>query len=136
MRAAWVLLLLAGCPLGPGTGTGECAVDSDCGSNVCGRDGFCYPAADVRTVRVTWTVNGMPANAATCTSPDLQIAFLGFDAGETPLGFAPVPCALGQFVIDKLPRSYSQVELGREGSGFPDARSIGTTNIVAFDLRF
>jgi hypothetical protein len=87
-------------------------------------------------VRVTWTVNGVPATPMTCApTPDLQIAFLGFEAGEDPLGFAPVPCDTGQFVVDKLPRSYTQVELGREGSGSPETRAIGTTNLVEFDLR-
>ncbi|MBA3818728.1 MAG: hypothetical protein H0X17_07535 [Deltaproteobacteria bacterium] len=142
MRAGWIslllllLLLLGGCPLGTTGGAGECDVDADCSGDVCARDGFCHSAGSVRAVRVTWTVNGMPASAAACTSaPDLAIYFSGKAAGDDPLGFAPVPCETGQFVIDKLPTSYSMVELGRDGAGFPDVKSISSSNVVTFDLR-
>ncbi|MBA3397892.1 MAG: hypothetical protein H0T89_35035 [Deltaproteobacteria bacterium] len=127
--------LLAGCPMTASGGTGECDTDRDCVTSVCARDHLCYPASSVREVRVTWTVRGMVANSQTCAgSQDLQIAFYNNNAGDDALGFAPVPCMIGQFLIDKLPTSYTEVELGRQGS-FPDRKSIGSTNVVEFDLR-
>jgi hypothetical protein len=101
-----LLLLLAGCPLATGPSTGECFTDGDCLGNVCARDGFCHPPSDVREVRTTWTIRGQPATTSTCSTS-----------------------------MDKLPRSYTIVELGRDG-GFPDSKAIGATGEVSFDLRF
>lgn len=127
--------LLAGCPMTAGGGNGECDTDRDCVTSVCARDHLCYPASSVREVRVTWTVRGMVANSQTCaTSENLQISFYNNNAGDDALGFAPVPCMIGQFLLDKLPDSYTEVELGREGS-FPDRKPISSTNVVEFDLR-
>src|SRR5688500_8030109 len=130
----WVLLLLlAGCPM-TGPSTGECATDGDCAGNVCARDGWCYPAADVREVKTTWTIMGRPASSATCGTVTLSIAFSGGAAGEDPLMYAPVPCDIGQWLMDKLPESYSFVELGKE-NGFPERKTIGASGEVTFDLR-
>jgi hypothetical protein len=136
MRRVALLVLLAGCPLSTGPSTGECETDGDCLGNTCARDGFCYPEASIREVRTTWTIRGAAASVTSCgTTRDLHISFAGGDAGEVPLGYAPVPCETGQFFIDKLPRLYTIVELGRDG-GFADSKSIGATGTVEFDLRF
>jgi hypothetical protein len=125
--------LLAGCPIDNG-GTGECETDGDCSGNVCARDHMCYPSASVRPVSVSWTIRGMAASPTTCTgAPDLEIAFRGPGPSEH-LGYAPVPCETGQFFIDKLPRSYNEVELGRE-NGFGSTKSIPSSGDVAFDLQ-
>ncbi len=135
LGAAAGLLLVAACPMTAGGGNGECDTDRDCVTSVCARDHLCYPASSVREVKVTWTIRGMVANSQTCaTSQDLQIAFYNNTAGDDALGFAPVPCMIGQFLLDKLPDSYTEVELGLQGS-FPDRKSIGSTNVVEFDLR-
>lgn len=127
--AAWVSVL-AGCPQ-PGVG-GECETDADCGGNVCARDHFCWPASDVRSIKVTWTVNGQAASPATCGgNVDLFVDFDGPPPNET-VGFIPVPCELGQFVIDKLPDEYDMVEVGVEGVYSASARITGSE--VAFDL--
>jgi|HubBroStandDraft_6_1064221.scaffolds.fasta_scaffold414272_3 hypothetical protein len=102
---------------GGGYGGAYCSQDSDCnagsgsGSNVCARNEECLPASSIWTVHVTWTVSGQPASAATCTSaPDLQLMF--GDANDPyDFGFAPVPCAEGEFTIDKMPTYYTQVSL-------------------------
>src|SRR6516162_2869484 len=111
--AAAALALLAGCP--PDTTSGMCAMDSDCGNNVCARDGECLPADQVRSVKLTWTIRGMAANAMTCApTPDFYIQFDGDGAGDT-FGYAPVPCMEGQFTIDRLPTRFGGAEMGVEG---------------------
>src|SRR4051794_28876156 len=45
-----------------------CTEDSQCGGRVCARTGECLDATEVRTVHVTWTVSGQPANNATCAN--------------------------------------------------------------------
>ncbi len=128
--------LLAGCPLATGPSTGECTTDGDCAGNVCARDGFCHAPSEVREVKTSWTIRGAAADAVTCAnSVDLMIGFSGGNAGEESFSYAPVPCANGQWLMDKLPRSYTIVELGRQ-DGFPDQKSIGPTGEVTFDLRF
>ena len=137
MRAALLAAcgLLAGCPLSAGPSTGECDSDGDCAGNICARDGLCYPSSEVREVKTTWTIQGRTASPATCGPVvDLTIGFSGGLAGESPLQYAPVPCANGQWLMDKLPRDYTVVELGKE-NGFPEAKSIGATGLVEFDLR-
>ena len=129
------LALLAGCPMTTGPSTGECRTDGDCAGNVCARDGFCYPAEEVREVKTTWTIMGRVASPATCGAVEsLSIAFSGGLAGEQPLMYAPVPCELGQWLMDKLPDGYTFVELGKE-HGFPERKPIGSSGLVEFDLR-
>ena len=118
-----------------GPATGECNTDGDCSGNVCARDGMCHPPSTVREVKTTWTIQGREASVTTCGAvKDLQISFDGSEAGENSIGYAPVPCENGQFFMDKLPRSYTLVELGKDG-GFAETKVIGPTGEVAFDLR-
>jgi hypothetical protein len=132
-----LLVVSAGCPATDGYGPGgPCEVDDHCATGyVCARDGTCYDPAAVRAVKVTWTINGMPASMTTCTSGDLEIEFYGSGPGEE-LGYAPVPCHVGQFSIDKLPRSYDQVGLGRRRGGGPSFQAIDANGEAMFDLRF
>lgn len=134
MKRLAFLLVLAGCPLSNGNG-GDCKKDSDCGgSEVCARDSSCALPSDVRQVDVTWTIRGAAASVASCgTHPDLYISFIGDDASDT-LGFTPVPCRTGQFIIDKLPTRFRQVELGVEG-GTRDVVNINASGSAALDLR-
>lgn len=123
----------SGC-LGP-SNSGECNVDAECDSgDVCARDRMCTSAASVRAVTVTWTLRGAAADATTCAPhPDLFLTFIGRDHTDT-LGYAPVPCELGRFFIDKLPDRFRDVELGVDG-GASQVRSIGSGSTVAIDLR-
>ncbi|MBA3458202.1 MAG: hypothetical protein H0T42_34290 [Deltaproteobacteria bacterium] len=135
MRTPLALVLLtalAGCPTSTG---GECNSDPDCGGgDVCARDKMCTSASSVRAVTTTWTINGAEANVTSCASkPDLFITFIGRDASDT-IGFTPVPCRIGQFLVDKLPDRFREVELGVEG-GASLIRAIGSSNTVAIDLR-
>ncbi len=127
-----LLSALAGCPI---SGGGECNSDPECGAgDVCARDKMCAAASSVRPVTTTWTINGAEANATSCvTRTDLFITFIGRDASDT-IGFAPVPCKIGQFMVDKLPERFRDVELGIEG-GASQVRPIGASNAVAIDLR-
>jgi hypothetical protein len=84
-----------------------------CGGLTCARDGNCYPADQIHAVHASWTIDGGPANSATCTHPDLFIQFTDNDFLE--LGFAPVPCKGGRFTVDKLPLAYTTVFLAIEG---------------------
>ena len=138
--AAVSLVLLGACfpPSGGGGGGGddlECFVDEECASGeVCARDDECWPAEDVRAVKTTWTVNGMPASETTCARfPDLHIIF---QTTSDDLGFSPVPCAQGSFNIDKLPRAYTRIELGVDDTRLWTTTSIGSTGQVVLDLRF
>lgn len=123
--------LAAAC--GPGGGD-ECMIDDDCrGDLVCARNTQCLPASEVRVVRVTWTVRGEPASAAACASaPELYVLFYSAQVGDA-FGFAPVPCEIGLFTIDKLPRRYVSVEIGEDG-GFSMERAIDANGEVMFDL--
>ena len=127
-----LLVSVAGCPNPTG---GECEIDGDCGGgDVCARDHMCTGSSEVRAVMATWTIRGADANVTTCgTHPDLYISFIGNDFGDT-LGFAPVPCKLGQFSVDKLPVRFKQVELGVEG-GTSDVRTLNAAGTAALDLR-
>ena len=130
MRAvAAIALLLAGCPGGT---DGECKIDDDCSSSrVCARNGECLAPSEVRFARVTWTIRGMAANAATCAAtPDFFILFYA-QPGDT-FGFQPVPCAAGVFSIDKLPTRFVSVEIGNDG--FQDDKAFDAQGQAAFDL--
>lgn len=130
--AATLLASLAGCPTSTGA---ECELDKDCGGgDVCARDHMCTAASSVRAVMATWTIRGAEASTTTCgTQQDLYITFIGDDFNDT-LGFAPVPCKLGQFGVDKLPIRFKQVELGVEG-GTSDVRTLDAAGFAALDLR-
>lgn len=149
MRIASVLaLLLAGCiqppPDEPPTGDPEpgwsgpggdpvYGCENACGSQVCARDGECYPASQVRAAHVAWTVHGATASTATCTGrEDLYIAFRGSEGQY--LGFAPVPCRAGGYYIDKLPTFYTRTELGTDGGNDGKSTSFDTDGEAVIDL--
>ncbi len=127
-----LMACLAACSL-TSTG-GECVRDDQCGDDMCARSGECLSASSLRQVTVKWTVDGKAASAASCAAhPDLYIQFEGPDYGDT-LRYAPVPCSLGSFFVDKLPKRYQQVELGLENST-GDVTSIDVATAQAqFDL--
>jgi hypothetical protein len=131
--AAVLLATVAGCPsqtsssgddgyypIGGGGGGGEepgCRMDSDCGDEVCARDGECLPAADVWHVAVTWTIAGAPASNTSCEQePNLEIQFSANDEYGDGVGFAPVPCNEGKFSVDKMPIRFEDVTLWNEDS--------------------
>jgi hypothetical protein len=135
--AAVSLVLLGACLPRGGTGGpagAACFVDDECrAGELCARDGHCWPSAEVRRVMTTWTVRGQPASEATCArAPDLHIIF----DGDVPdhLGFSPVPCMLGLFVVDKLPRPFTRVELGVDDVGPWRTTSITSSGTATFDL--
>jgi len=127
-----LLALLAGCS----GGAGLCEVDSECRSGyVCARDGACVPPSEVRPVKVTWTIRGMAANPALCApAADFYILFAATRENDT-YGYEPVPCESGVFSVDKLPRRYISVELGKDGV-FREARAFDSQGNAAFDLVF
>jgi hypothetical protein len=130
------VILLGACPQ-PG---GDDAPSDEChgacrAGEVCARDGECWPESEVRAVRTTWTMRGQPANETTCAqTPELYIEYDGASVSDD-LAFSPVPCKLGLFNIDRLPRPFTRVELGVKRG--PWARTtIPASNVVAFDLMF
>lgn len=128
------LISLAGCPMSGGSRDGECQVDSDCGPEICARDGHCIAERDVREARASWTLGGIAANAAVCSEqPDLSVTFTGDGPGEQ-LGFSPVPCAAGTFFIDRLPRSYRWVEIGFLDNRAPAAGPLDRDGAIVLDL--
>lgn len=131
MRIAAVLLLLAGCPDTTGS---DCQVDSDCGgNNVCARNGECISPNNVRSVRVTWTIRGMPATSFTCSaSPNFYVMFSSPERSDT-YGYEPVPCPSGVFSVDKLPTRFNAVEIGIDG-GYSEATTFDAQGHAMFDL--
>jgi len=115
---------------------GECFVDQECISGeVCARDELCWPASEVHLVKATWTIRGQPASEASCAAhPDLHIRFNGNLSDD--LGFAPVPCATGQFVVDRLPRPFTRVELGVDRGGPGSSAPIDPAGMAVLDLPF
>ena len=132
MRAAVLLVLLAGCP---DSSSSSCKVDTDCGSETCARTGECLPASQIQSVKVTWTIRGQTANATSCaSSPSFLLEFDGDSYGDQ-FGYAPVPCMEGQFTMDKLPTRYIQVDIGVDNAGyFLGSKPIDASGTVAFDL--
>jgi hypothetical protein len=110
---AGLILACSGCPR---SGQGDCNDNAECASDeVCGRDHACTDPSNVREVTVTWTVNGGDANAQTCASqPEFTLSFFGSDFGDE-VAFTPVPCSIGQFFVDRLPKRFTTVELGIGG---------------------
>jgi hypothetical protein len=94
-------------PGNPGSDSYGCQDDADCAypgaeGPICARDGECLRADEVRVGHVEWTVSGQPASAAACAAaPDLELLFLA--GGVNEFGYSPVPCAEGEFTVDKLP---------------------------------
>jgi len=134
-----LVLLLASCNISSsGTGsTGKgCTVDDSCGGGeVCARTGDCYPPSQIRSIQVTWTLDGLPATAETCGgSQDLEIDFHGRDGDS--LGFAPVPWVAGKFSIDKFPVSFTSVRLGSNRGHFASGELDAVTGEAALDLSF
>ena len=121
MRASLLLLVLAACP--SSSTNSSCMVDTDCGGGeVCTRNMECLAPSDVYSVKVTWTIRGSAANASTCAaSPDFYIQFDGPEQRDT-FGYEPVPCDPGQFTVDKLPKRFTQAEIGI-GDRYPPSRS-------------
>jgi hypothetical protein len=133
MRLVPLALLagLTGCPV---QGS-ECDSDPECGGAlVCARDHECVDASTVRAVRVTWTINGGPANTITCEDHDLYIEFASPTDPADDLGFRPVPCFAGQFSVDKLPRRFTEVELGFDNDFDRDFATFDANGDAMLDL--
>jgi hypothetical protein len=128
-----------GGPGGPG-GSGApgfgCHDDSQCpAGEVCARTSACFKTSDVQAVHVDWTVHGMAADQATCsTIEDLEIQFSGSGPIPPHLGFAPVPCVEGKFSIDKLPLMFTTVGLGIPKLGLAWGNIDAATGDAAIDL--
>jgi hypothetical protein len=133
LAALLAAVALAGCG-GDGTGA-ACTQDTDCsGGQVCARNEQCDAKSDVRSVKITWTIGGMPASSQTCAGqPSLYLQFDSPYYGDD-FGFDPVPCQQGQFNIDKLPKRFDDVELGPDGGALLEAPIDPADDPVSFDL--
>nr|HEX4317545.1 hypothetical protein [Kofleriaceae bacterium] len=118
----------------PGGFDSGCQSDTTCSPDVCARDGECLPASDVRSIRVTWTVDGSAANATSCTT--IPSLFLEFNGGpQDGVGFAPVPCMEGNFSVDKMPSRFDDVQIGIDNGGFLGDSEFDGSGDVSFDLQ-
>ena len=132
LRAALLAILLGGCPSTGSTGA-ACQDDRTCGGDVCTRDGLCTPPSEVRSVKITWTVNGTLASATSCaTTPDLTV-YVDDGNALDQIGFEPVPCDQGVFNFDKLPTRYVIAELAIMG-GRGARKTIDSSNTAHFDI--
>lgn len=154
MRAVLVLAILgcaAGCgepllPDGGGPGMdpggsifspGGCQDNSCPTGEVCARIGGCTPLDEIRAIHIYWTVSGKPANATTCApAPSLYLQVAPPDSFG--IGWAPVPCSQGKFTVDKIPISFSEVDLSARYSQNPPQRGTidAITGEVTIDLPF
>jgi hypothetical protein len=109
VRALLVVLVLplAGCPTG-----NQCTTDFDCSvGTVCANTHDCLSPELVRRVAIRWTVRDNPADEVTCGPiPNLDLAVFDRETDDQA-SYAPVPCAPGQFVFDKLPTQFDEVML-------------------------
>ena len=121
---------------GGGTTGYGCHADSECGTQVCARNGDCMPASAVHVVHVNWTVGDEPASDASCASaPKLGITFSSGTGDE--FGFAPVPCKAGRYTIDKMPTRINNVQLARQYEyGGGAYGSFDATGNVLLDLPY
>ncbi|MCE9576534.1 MAG: hypothetical protein K8W52_25515 [Deltaproteobacteria bacterium] len=129
--ASAVLVSVAACGGIGGSGSGSvCATSDDCGGDVCARTHECYPADEVRRVMTRWTLNAAPASAAQCTTDGidhLSIVYQDSSTGEQ-VGYAPVPCGQGQFLVDVWPTRFDLVQLEAVAPG-QGTIAIGANNV-------
>ncbi len=137
MRALAVLALLPLLGCFEAVDGGACSSDNDCPGAACTRVGEC--AANPYALRVAWTIAGQPASAATCASiSELELSIIDPSTG-TAHTVRPVPCPPGSFFYDKLPQSYTDVQLwsfglsGQRG-GFATGSSLGSNGVLTLDL--
>ncbi len=137
MRALALLsmLSLAGCF--EAVDGGACGSDSDCPGAACTRVGEC--AENPYSLRVAWTIGGQPASATTCAEiSELQLSVID-PSTRTTHTVSPVPCPPGSFFYDKLPQSYTEVQLwsfglaGQRGS-FATGSAVGSDGVLTLDL--
>jgi hypothetical protein len=137
MRAWLAVIVVAFAACGGDDNGGSCTTDSDCsGGDVCARDESCWPASELYTVKVTWTIAGSAAGSASCAPfPNFNVNFY---SESEEFGFAPVPCMAGEFPIDKLPTAYTEVEVADASYAIFDQTmniaSDGSNGTAAFDL--
>jgi hypothetical protein len=94
-------------------------------------------ASQVRVIHVLWTVHELATTTMTCAAaPNLDITFL--DAQQTQFGFSPVPCVEGKFTVDKMPTTYTMVNLERAGdyNGGANGTFDPTTGTASLNLPY
>jgi hypothetical protein len=133
MRWLAALALASGCTL---SGNGDCRNDLDCDLGaVCANTRECVAGDTVHYVRLTWTIGGLPADPRSCAPiPDLEVAIADEDGLASPATYAPVPCALGQYVFDKLPLAYDRLSLEALSSGERHSRPIDRADEVLVEV--
>ena len=94
----------------PDMSSEACTTDANCSAGVCARTQECLPPAAVQKVQVLWTVGRRAPDASSCANgPDVWIEFdteLDQPATGDGVTFGPMPCVLGKFTVDKLPRRF------------------------------
>ena len=132
IAAALAAIALAGCfP----EGTYECDLDGDCSAGeVCARTHECVLPSEVRAVNVRWAIEGQLDTQTGCRNVGLRDLEIEFSGAGQDLRFAPVPCQGGSYFIDKLPSSYSTVQLTGTASGgvpyYASGSIVGTTELA------
>ncbi len=112
----------------------SCARDQDCATasargEVCAGDMQCWPPSVLRTVTLSWTIGGQPANTTTCANlpSELNVSFDN-SVGLMPDGIEPppVPCTAGLLVQGEVPPDLATIAilagdhlLGKTGSDRP-----------------
>lgn len=137
MRAALLAVVLV-----PGCfpeSTYDCDRDVECSiGEVCARTHECLGASAVRAVRVSWTLAGQTDVVAACESAGLASLTITYSAPDgSTLAFAPVACALGLYMIDKLPLRFDRVELSgsaADGTYYAGSVAIGNAAEVLIPL--
>jgi hypothetical protein len=138
MRAALLVFPLAACFSGAGDDT--CRIDRDCGDLVCTRTGDCASASGIYALRIEWTVNGQTTDQPGACSAigELELSITDPGTHDTH-AVRPVPCASGSFFFDKLPLSFTDVEVtafAPSGATLDTGRgsAVGSGGVVRVDL--
>lgn len=132
------MVVLAGCFTDAGSDT--CRSDRDCGDLVCTRVGACASSDGIYALRIEWTVNGQTTDqAGVCASVgELAVTVSDPSTGDDHT-VRPVLCTLGSFFYDKLPLSFTDVEVtayspGGDTLDIGRASAVGAGGLVRVDL--
>jgi len=140
MRALVLASLLPAAACFSDAGGDTCRTDRDCSGLVCTRVGDCASTDGIYALRIEWTVNGQTTDqAGVCASVgELAVSVSDPTSGDSHT-VRPVLCTLGSFFYDKLPLSFTDVEVtayspGGDTLDVRQASAVGAGGLVRVDL--
>jgi len=121
-------------------GTDVCRTDRDCGDLMCTRVGTCASSDGIYALRIEWTVNGQTTDQTGVCAPvgELAVSVSDPSTGDDHT-VRPVLCTTGSFFYDKLPLSFTDVEVtafspGGDTLDIGRGSAVGAGGLVRVDL--